>query len=154
MITTPIIPFDYAVFCLEIPLYSNPTDYPESEIQNYWNTAIFYVSNQNFCGSVQSDKRQYAINLMTAHLIYLAGLAAEGQVPGLMVNASIDKVSVGLIAPPFKNLWQWNLSLSPYGQLLLALLSVNSVGGYYIGGAPVLSGFYGSPTNGILGGCC
>lgn len=152
MITTPIIPFDYATFIAQIPAYSNATDYPEATIQAYWDTAVFYVSDQNYCGSVQSDKRQYAINLMVAHLIYIAGLVAAGQVPGLMQAATIDKVAVTLTPPPLKNQWQWWMSLSPYGQQLYALLQVNSVGGYYVGGAPVLAGFYGAPYP--RGGCC
>lgn len=155
MINPPIITFNYATFQEQIPLYADPTKYPEDEVQIYWNTATFYVTNIGNCGTVQGDKRQYAINLMAAHLIYLAGLAASGQVPGLMQDATIDKVHVALTPPPLSNQWQWWMSLSPYGQQLFALLQVNSVGGYYIGGAPVLSGFYASPTAGLWRrGCC
>lgn len=150
--TPAIISFNYGLFCEQIPLYSDPTKYPEQEVQIYWNTATFYISNIGNCGSVQGDKRAYAINLMAAHLIYLAGLAAQGQVPGLMQDATIDKVHVALTPPPLSNQWQWWMSLSPYGQQLYALLQVNSVGGYYIGGQPNLIGFnawgYGR------GGCC
>ena len=138
--TTPLT-FDYATFTGQVPAYSNAADYPESTLQAYWDTAIFYISDVANSGSVTCEKRQYAINLMVAHLVFIAGLIAAGQVPGLVQNASIDKVSVTLTPPPLRNQWQWWLSLSPYGQQLYALLQVNSVGGYYIGGSPVLAGF-------------
>ena len=147
-----IITFDYALFQAQIPAYSNSMTYPEATVQAYWNNAINYVSPVGNCGSVTCDKRKYAINLMTAHLIYIAGLIAAGQVPGLMQAATIDKVSVTLTPPPLKNQWQWWLMLSPYGQQLYALLQVNSVGGYYIGGSPVLSGFYGYGIGTFPGG--
>jgi hypothetical protein len=43
--------------------------------------------------------------------------------------------------PPETNQWQWWLSLSPWGQQLLALLLVKSAGGFYIGGFPERQGF-------------
>ncbi len=135
-----ILTFDYDQFIALIPAYSNPTTYPEATLQAYWNSAINYVSDVN-CGDIHDGSRQYAINLMTAHLIYIAGLIAAGQVPGLVQDATIDKVSVGLTPPVLKNQWQWWLSVSPYGQQLYALLQVNSVGGQYIGGSAPLAGF-------------
>jgi hypothetical protein len=130
---TPIITFDYETFVAQIPAYSNPTTYPEATIQAFWNTAIYYVTNVNNCGGLTNDQRVYAINLMTAHLMYISGLIAGGQVPGLMQSATIDKVNVSLTPPPLRNQWQWWLSVSPYGQQLMGLLQVNSVGGYYTG---------------------
>jgi hypothetical protein len=69
-----------------------------------------------------------------------------------MQTANIDKVNVSLTPPPLKNQWQWWLSISPWGQQLWALLQVNSVGGHYIGGSPVLSGFANAPFRGGWGG--
>ncbi len=138
--TAPFFTFNYAQFIALFPAYSDAMTYPEATLQGYWNSAINYVSDENF-GYVNGDSRQYAINLMTAHLVYIAGLIAIGQVPGLMQNATIDKVTVGLTPPPLKNQWQWWLSVSPYGQQLYALLQVNSVGGGYIGGSAALAGF-------------
>lgn len=148
MSCTPYFTFNYEQFIALVPAYSNAELYPEATLQAYWNSAINYVSDQNF-GYVNGDSRQYALNLMTAHLVYIAGLIANGQVPNLMQNATIDKVTVGLTPPPLKNQWQWWLSVSPYGQQLFALLQVNSVGGSYIGGSAVLSGFTGAPNNPI-----
>lgn len=151
--TSPILTFDYNQFIAYFPVYSNPTTYPPATLQQWWDIAIFYISNNTYCGSLRGDARQYAIYLMMAHLIYLAGLAAQGQSPYILANATIDKVSVGLKPPPEKNQWQWWLNTSPYGMQLLALLQVKSVGGFYIGGSPVLAGFrFG--TFGRGGGCC
>jgi|SRR5271165_720979 len=139
--TAVILTFDYALFILQVPQYSNSAKYPQALMQSYWDIATNYVSNVGNFGNLQGTSRQYALNLMVAHLAYLAGLIAAGQVPGLMQNATIDKVTVGLTPPPLKNQFQWWLSLTPYGQQLFALLQVSSVGGNYIGGSPVLANF-------------
>jgi hypothetical protein len=73
---------------------------------------------------------------MTAHLAAISVLIAAGQIPGLVQNATIDKITVGLTPPPIPNQFQWWLNITPYGQQLLAMLQVNSVGGFYIGGLP------------------
>lgn len=144
--TNPVtLTFNYPLFVQQCPQYANDVTYPQTQMQNYWNIAINYMSNTGNVGSLQGDARQYGLNLFVAHLAYLAGLIAAGQVPGLVQNATIDKVTVGLTPPPLKNQFQWWLSLTPYGQQLLALLQANSVGGFYIGGlAPRASFGYGN----------
>lgn len=136
-----ILIFDYSQFVALFPAYANPNQYPEMAIQAYWNSATNYISDVGNFGSLQDGSRQYAINLMTAHLMYIAGLIAAGIVPYLMQNSTIDKVTVGLTPPPLKNQFQWWLMVSPYGQQLFALLQVNSVGGFYIGGSAPRTAF-------------
>lgn len=152
MVCATPLAFDYDLFIAQVPAYSNASDYPEATLQAYWDTAIFYISDNANCGSLTCDARQYAINLMVAHLVYIAGLIASGQVPGLMNSSTIDKISVSLTPPKLQNQWQWWLSVSPYGQQLFALLQTKSVGGYYIGGSPVIGSFrfgaYGRFTDG------
>ena len=128
------ITFDWSLFQTQIPAYANPVVYPETTINTWWTTATNYISDIGNFGALQDGARAYAINLMTAHLIYISNLIASGTVPYLMQNSTIDKVSIGLTPPPLKNQFQLWLSVSPYGQQLLALLQVNSVGGFYIGG--------------------
>ena len=130
----PILTLNYPLFQQQIPLYSNATLYPESLVQIYWDAAINYVSDVGNFGAIQGTARQYALNLMTAHLIFVANLAASQQVPALMESATIDKVSIKLTPPPIPNQWQWWLNQSPYGQLLLAQLQAQSVGGFYASG--------------------
>ena len=134
------IVFDYNAFIALFPAYSDPTKYSSDTIQAFWNAAINYVSDVD-CGILNGDKRAYAINLMTAHLLYISDLIAQGTVPYLMQTATIDKVSIGLTPPPLKSQWQWWLSVSPYGQQLLALFQVISAGGFYIGGSPQRAAF-------------
>lgn len=141
MINPTILTFDYALFVSQIPAYSNAIQYPVSTVSAFWDVATNYISDVGNFGVLQDGARQYAINLMTAHLIYISNLIAAGTVPYLMQNSTIDKVSVGLTPPPLKNQFQWWLSVSPYGQQLLALLQVNSVGGFYIGGSPQRNAF-------------
>ena len=130
----PIITFNYSSFVAQIPAYSDSGLYPESTLQQYWNGAINYISDVGNFGAIQGSARVFALNLMTAHLVFVAGLAQNQQVPGLMQNATVDKVSVGLTPPPLPNQWQWFLNQSPYGQQLLAQLQVSSVGGFFIAG--------------------
>jgi hypothetical protein len=146
---TTVITFNYASFIAnpQFALYANPALYPQALLQAWWNNAINIISDNPYCGNIQGDQRYYAIELMLAHLMFLQNLNAQGQVPGLMQNATIDKVSVALTPPPLPNQWQWWMNLSPYGQQLLAMLKVNSVGGDYIGGSAPRAGF-----NGFSGG--
>lgn len=127
----PILLFDATDFRAQIPAYMNPVMYPDTVLQQYWNGAVNYISDWGQCGRLRCESRRYAINLMAAHLIFLAGLVQQGQTPGLMQSATIDKVSVALTPPPLPNQWQWWLNGSPYGAQLLALLQVRSVGGGY-----------------------
>jgi hypothetical protein len=140
-----ILTFDYALFQLQFPAFANPVKYPEVLMQSYWDIAINYMSNVGNCGSLQGSMRQYGLNCFVAHLTFLAGIIASGagnsQVPGMMQNATIDKVTVGLTPPPIPNQFQWWLGLTPYGQMLLALLQINSVGGFYIGGQGAVAAF-------------
>jgi len=137
------IVFDPTLFRQQFPAYANATTYPDAMLQMYWDMAICYISDQTygFCWDLDVHCRTLALNLMTAHLLYIAGLIAQGQTAIIVNTATIDKVSVGLTIAPIRNQWQWWLNTSPYGQQLLAMLQANAVGGYYIGGFPELSAF-------------
>jgi hypothetical protein len=132
------ISYNDAAFRALFPSYANPTTYPQSTVQGLWNQAILYVSNQyggGYCVMSLAQQTQ-AINLMTAHLLFLQGMITAGTMPTLTTGASIDKVSVTLTPPPLPNQWQWWLGLSPYGQQLLALFQVVTVGGFFASSAP------------------
>ncbi len=138
--TIPVLVFDPTLFRQQFPAYSNATTYPDALLQMYWDMATCYISDLNY-GCLQGTCRVLAINLMTAHLLYISDLIAAGEVPTIVNNATIDKISVGLTPPPIKNQWQWWLNTSPYGGQLLTLLSSRSVGGFWTGGLPELSAF-------------
>jgi len=132
--------FDYASFIAAYPEFNNPVTFPVATLQSYWNQGNAYIDPTNY-GWLQGNSRLEACNLITAHIAKLFILIQNNQVPGLMQNATIDKVTVGLTPPPLKNQFQWWLSLTPYGQMLLALLQVNSVGGFFVGSLPERSAF-------------
>lgn len=144
-----ILTYDDALFRQQIPAYSSLVKYPEATLQTWWDTATCYISDVGNFGSLQGICRQKAINLMMAHLIYISNLTAAGTVPYVLNTATVDKVNVSTVPPPLKNQWGWWMSISPYGQQLWALLQVNSAGGFYIGGSPILTSFRGYGFSGF-----
>lgn len=132
--------FDVEEFRTQFPAFSNETTFPDSTLQGYWDAATCYINPNDFCW-LQGDCLQLALNLMTAHLTALSVLIGQGQNPGFVEEAMIDKISVTLHPPPVKNQWGWWLSGTPYGAQLWALLQVKSAGGFYIGGLPETAAF-------------
>ncbi len=78
---------------------------------------------------------QAALNLMTAHLAQLSIQIASGTAAGPVVGASEGSVSVSFLPPPGKSAFSYWLSCTPYGQQLLALLSLQGAGGFLVGGS-------------------
>lgn len=143
----PCIYYDDTYFRSVSPAFESRAMYPASIIQVWWDQATNYVTNQYggcyFWGANYNlSQQKLAVNLMAAHLLYISNLVTTGQTPGVVTNATIDKVSVALLPPPQSNNWQYWLNQSPYGQQLMALLQVAGVGGfYYSGGRPALPAF-------------
>lgn len=132
--------FDVTLFRQQFPVFANPTTFPDAMLQMYWDMATCQISNCNY-GYLNGDCRQLALNLLTAHLTAISVLVANGQTPGIVTNATIDKISVALKAPETRNAWLWWLNTTPYGQQLLALLLAKGVGGFYVGGLPETTAF-------------
>jgi hypothetical protein len=140
MISAPVVTFNYEVFQVQIPEYSNTELYPETSVDTFWDLGSNYISQVNY-GSLKYSSRVFALNLMCAHLIYLNDLIAAGQKPFISNEATIDKISVGLVPPPIPNQFQFWLGTSPRGMQLMPLLEVSSVGGFVVGGSSVLADF-------------
>lgn len=134
--------YDDATFRATYSYFASTATYPEVALQNWFTLGTNYVSDYN-AGIMQGASRQAALYLMTAHLAALNDLivADAGAVPGQLVNASIDKVKVTITPPPAPNQWQYWLGLTPWGQMLLALLQAKSAGGWVVGGNPERLGF-------------
>ena len=139
--TANILTFDVTAFRTSFPVFADSTQFPNAQLQMYWDQATAYMSDVANYGWLQTTSRQLGLNLLTAHLTALSVIILSGQVPNLMQTATIDKVSVGLTPPPIPNQWQWWLNQTGYGQQLLSLLQANSVGGFYVGSLPELSAF-------------
>jgi hypothetical protein len=121
---------DITTFRQLFPAFSNATTYPDATITMQYDTAGLYVTF--------SDR---AVYLMTAHLMALSDIIAAGNTPGLVTSAAEGAVSISMTPPPVNTQFKWWLSLTPYGQQLLALLEVQSAGGSYIGGSAERSAF-------------
>lgn len=134
--------YDDATFRTQYPFFGNATAYPAAALQNWFTLGTAYISDYN-AGIMQGAARQSALYMMTAHLQALSDMinADAGAVPGLVVDASVDKVKVTITPPPAKNQWQYWLGLTPWGQMLLALLQAKSAGGWSVGGNPERLGF-------------
>lgn len=147
-----ILTFDYASYIAN-PTFQLYAAYAQPLLQLYWDNAIVYMSDVANCGNLQDEKREYAIQLLMSHLIFVTNIAntgtgagggagtGAGTVPFQMQSATIDKVSVSVTPPPNKNQFQWWLGTSPFGQMLLALLQIVSVGGNYYPGSFGRMGF-------------
>lgn len=96
--------------------------------------AVNYVDIH--CGCICDKKKQYAIFLLTAHLLTIQGNVSSGETTGgVQTSASIDKVSVSYAPPPYTNGFEYWLSQTPYGQELLALINILIATPDYIGGS-------------------
>jgi len=136
--------FDAVSFRALFPAFANTTTYPSATIQIWWDTATSYLSDQtSYCNRMNVKQQTLALNYMTAHLLYLSGLAITGQSGGIEISSSIDKISVAIAPPPAPNQWQYWLQTSPYGSQLLALLQLAAAGGFFFNPVPVHTAFRG-----------
>lgn len=132
--SNPVL-FDEAAFRAQVPQYADPTTYPTAVLQQFWDNAINFITNWYGTSTWPTeDKLRFAINLMTAHLVYTSWLLQQGITPGVEVSSSVGQTSVSLEPPPLKTQWQYWLQTTPYGMQLLALFQVRTVGGFYFGG--------------------
>ena len=115
--------------------YSDPAKYPDATLQVFFDTATCYVSDSD-TGRLTGNCRLRALNLMTAHLVFISDQAQAGETPSFVTQAKVGEVLVSVQPPPQTDQWNWWLNLSPYGQQLIALLSASSIGGFYVGGSP------------------
>lgn len=138
--------FDPVAFRATYQAFRNVQCPTDAMLRAYFATACLYVSPDGAggcCGGFDDDQRALACNLMTAHVAAMFDAATKGQPTGIVTQATIDKVSVTVKAPPVQNnsVFQHWLAQSPYGQMLLAMLNQAAAGGAYIGGSPERFGF-------------
>lgn len=132
--------FDVAAFRAMFPAFADIVKYPDATLQMWWTMAIQYITDYDNC-LIEGDTLQLALNLMTAHLAQSFTMIGTGQNTAVVTGATEGSVSVSMEPPPVKNMWQYWLASTTYGQQLLALLQVMVAGGFTIGGLPESSGF-------------
>jgi len=138
------VTLDATAFRAQFPQFANATAFPDLFLQGQFDTATAYIQPE-VCSDMTLAQRTLALYQMTAHLLALGVIVAQnnyqGQ-PGITTAATVDGISVTLAQPPYgTSEWRYWLNLTPYGAMLLALLSAQSVGGFYIGGLPERSAF-------------
>lgn len=142
--------YDDAAFRALFKAFSDTIKWPEATLAMYWGVATDYIStNDNPCNMLNGNSLALAINLMAAHIATLFSAddnnVQEGGDPGqpgsVEVSASVGAVSVSNLPPPVKDSWDYWLNQTSYGQNLLALLAMKSVGGFYVGGLAERTGF-------------
>lgn len=137
------VALDLVVFRAQFPQFANVTTFPDALIQAQFEHAGCYVSADTY-GDMAEACRTQAVYLMTAHLLALGVLIASGNYtgqPGIVTASSVGDVSVTLQPPPQRGQWRWWLNLTPYGAQLIALLDMQSAGGFFVGGLPERSAF-------------
>lgn len=145
-----VAPFDPAKFRAMFPAFSDDTVWTDELLTTYYEMASEFISKDECpCRILRGKSLELALYLMTAHIAMLlnpepdaAGGGGGGATAGgIVTSASIGAVSVSIAAPNSKNSWDYWLNQSPYGQQLLALLSMKGVGGIYVPGLPERLGF-------------
>lgn len=130
-----------AQFRLDFPFFKDETFYTDDDIRASWKGATFLIYP---CDNwlISGAKLQYALELMTAHLLYMMlgdGTTVPdggGTVGGMITSASEGSVSVSMQTPTVSSFDEYLLSQSKWGLLLLALFEGLTVGGFTIGGSP------------------
>lgn len=135
------ISLDTTAFRAQFPQFVSPTVFPNDKLSLYFSIASTYIYNNSWCNSRVTAFKTQALYLMTAHMAAIQALIASGTTPNVTTQATVDKVSLTIEPPPSLNAWQYWLQTTPYGQQLLALLQVNSAGGFFAGGFPVRAAF-------------
>jgi hypothetical protein len=124
--------FSLSGFRNTYPAFRNVEQFSDIMINSHYFNAQLYMSESY--GGLEGDLLDFALQLLTAHLLYSFDLIAKGQSNALVNSATIDAVTVSLTPPPAKSGWEWWLSTTPYGLQLWSLLQLQSAGGWVIGG--------------------
>lgn len=137
------ITFNPTAFRAGFPQFADPTAFPDIKLQAHFDLATTYVSADTY-GDMTAAARAYVLDLMTAHLLALGVIIANGNYsgqPGIVSASRVGDVQVTLQPPPAKGQWSWWLNTTPYGAQLVALLEAQSVGGFFVGGLPERAAF-------------
>lgn len=133
------IDLNIAEFRVNFPPYASDTDYPDSLLNAQYEIGKCYISD-NDC-TLPESCREYALQLMLAHLLYIRDQVNSGNNVGIVTSATEGKVSVSLAEPPSSDIFSYWFNTSPYGKELLTMLSIQSAGGFYVSGWPERRGF-------------
>ena len=133
------IVFDIAEFRVQYPIFDTISD---AVVLRAFASAEMFISNNTNC-YLDESKLKYVLYLMTAHMLQIGVDTASnaGGNAGIVSSTSIDKISVSFEARLNKTSFQYFLNKTIYGEEILALFSLWSAGGFYIGGSTATLGF-------------
>lgn len=134
-----IINLDIAKFRVNFPLYADETAYSDALLNAQYEIGKCYVKD-NDCVMPEAC-REYALQAMLAHLLYIRDQVNAGNNIGVITSASEGDVSVSLAQPIVDDEWHYWFNSSPFGRELVALLLGQSSGGFYVGGLPERAAF-------------
>lgn len=126
-------------FRANFPLYADETTYTDMTLESEYEIGKCFIAD-NDC-TFPEKCREYALQLMLAHLTYCSDESNAGNNSGVIQSANEGDVSVSFAVPDISDPWHNWMNLSPFGKKLLAMLSAQSVGGFYVGGLPERKGF-------------
>ncbi len=129
-----MIDLNIQTFRATFPLYADEVTYPDVLLNAQYEIGKYYIAD-NDCTMVENC-REYALQAMLAHLLYIRDQVNSGNNVGVITSASEGEVSVSLATPVVDDEWHYWFNSSPFGRELIALLEVQSVGGFYVGGNP------------------
>jgi hypothetical protein len=134
-----IIDLDIASFRINFPAYASEADYPDMRLNSQYAIGKCFIAD-NDC-TLPEECREYALQLMLAHLLSIQDSIASGRPTQIVTSASEGSVSVSLAEPPNSDTWTYWFSTTPYGLQLITMLDASSVGGFFIGGSEERRGF-------------
>ncbi len=122
---------DISAFRAAFPVFDDDAAYPDAMLSGKMIVAKCYIED-NSC-TFDDSCRQYAYQLMVAHLLSLSVMVVAGNPGRVVSSASEGPVNVSFSEPPSKSNFSYWLMTTPYGVELSALISVSAVGDYYGG---------------------
>mgnify|MGYP003638788043 CR=1 FL=1 len=127
-----MIDLDITAFRNNFELYYDEVKYTDTLLGVQYEIGKCYIAD-NEC--TMDDKcREYALQSMLAHLLYIRDQVNAGNNIGVITQASEGDVSVSLAQPVVDDEWHHWFNSSPFGRELVALLGGQAVGGFYAGG--------------------
>lgn len=133
------IDLDIAAFRVNFPLYADEVKYTDVLLNAQYAIGKCYIDD-NDCTMAEAC-REYALQSMLAHLLYIRDQVNAGNNIGVITAASEGDVSVSLAAPVVEDEWHYWFNSSPFGRELVVMLAGNAVGGFYVGGSPERKAF-------------
>ena len=132
---------DIPAFRIAYPAFADVVKFPDVMLNAMYQNAGNYISQNDSASGLNGAMLDYALQLMTAHLLQSSVLIASGQTSVIITSSSVGSVSVSTMPPPVKSAFGFWLATTAYGQQLRAMLTVQSVGGWSVGGSPERSAF-------------